>query len=312
MTLSIVYNNVVCDSTLAPGWGMGCVIEGLDKTILFDTGGQGAALLSNMRKMGIRPGDIDLVFLSHIHGDHTGGLWAFLDANSDVTVYLPASFPSGFKEQLIDRGARVVEVSGPKEVFPGVYTTGALGTFIEEQALVMRSAAGSVIVTGCAHPGVVAIAEKATQILDGGIYLVTGGFHLGGASDEEIQRIVKELKALGVQRIGPSHCTGERALRHFKSAWDQDFIEGGCGATITVPITHTSEIIKDTNIFYREASFHGTEEILSILRECGFENFEEVQTIFGDLSEIHEVQEFEEGYGKGGFVVVYSEKQQKI
>jgi 7,8-dihydropterin-6-yl-methyl-4-(beta-D-ribofuranosyl)aminobenzene 5'-phosphate synthase len=242
MTLSIVYNNVVCDSTLIPGWGMGCVIEGLDKTILFDTGGEGAALLSNMRKMGIRPGDIDLVFLSHIHGDHTGGLWAFLDANPDVTVYLPASFPYGFKEHVTDSGARVVEVSGPEEVLHGVYTTGELGTFIKEQALVMRSAAGSVIVTGCAHPGVVAMAEKATQILDGGIYLITGGFHLGGASNEEIQGIMKELKALGVHRIGPSHCTGERAMKLFRSAWGQDFIEGGCGATITVPITHASEM----------------------------------------------------------------------
>jgi len=240
MTIRIVYNNVAYDKELTCGWGMGCVIEGLEKTILFDTGGDGMVLLSNMERMGIDPGGIDIVVLSHIHGDHTGGLRAFLNSNPDVTVYLPSSFPSGFKHEVHRQGARIVEVSNPVEIFPDVYSTGELGAGIREQALILRGAEGLAIVTGCAHPGVVTIARKAVQILDEKIYLITGGFHLGGASDREVQRIIGELKALKVAKIAPSHCTGGSAIESFRNAWGQNFLEGGCGAQITVPLAKSS------------------------------------------------------------------------
>jgi 7,8-dihydropterin-6-yl-methyl-4-(beta-D-ribofuranosyl)aminobenzene 5'-phosphate synthase len=236
MTIHIVYNNVAYDQALSCRWGMGCVIEGFEKTILFDTGGDGAALLSNMERMGIDPGGIEVVVLSHIHGDHTGGLQDFLSSNSDVVVYVPSSFPSSFKRNVTSRGARVVEVSKPTEILPNVYSTGELGTWIKEQALVLRGAEGLVVVTGCAHPGVVVIAERAVQILDQEIYLITGGFHLGGASGREIERIVSALQVLGVRKIAPSHCTGETATQAFKQAWGRNFLEGGCGARITVPL----------------------------------------------------------------------------
>lgn len=62
-----------------------------------------------------------------------------------------------------------------------------------------------------------------------------GGFHLGGSSDAGIQAIIQRLKALGVSKVAPSHCTGENAIRMFRGAWPKDFIEGGLGAVIEVP-----------------------------------------------------------------------------
>jgi len=236
MTIHIVYNNVASDPALSCRWGMGCVIEGFEKTILFDTGGDGQTLLYNMEKMGIDPGGIDVVVLSHIHGDHTGGLQGFLSANPAVVVYVPASFPLSFKRSVTGRGARIVEVSKHAEILPNVYSTGELGTGIKEQALVLRGGEGLVVVTGCAHPGIVAIAKKAEQIFSQEIYLITGGFHLGGGSGREIERIVKELWAMGVRKIAPSHCTGETATEAFKLAWGSNFLDGGCGARITVPL----------------------------------------------------------------------------
>lgn len=56
--------------------------------------------MGNMEKMGINSGNIDVVFLSHIHGDHVRGLKKFLEVNPDVTVYLPESFPEGFKDEV--------------------------------------------------------------------------------------------------------------------------------------------------------------------------------------------------------------------
>ena len=235
MTVRIVFNNVPYDNELICDWGMGCVIEGLEKTILFDTGGNGRILLSNMERMGIDPESIDIVVLSHIHSDHTGGLTSLLEINPDVTVYVPISFPSDFKRVVCSQGARIVEISEPVEIMTDVYSTGELGTLIKEQSLILKGEEGLTIVTGCAHPGVITIAKRALQLLDDEIYLIVGGFHLGGATEKEIKRIIAELQELGVKMIAPSHCTGEKAIKMFRDAWNQNFIEGGCGADISIP-----------------------------------------------------------------------------
>lgn len=61
---------------------------------------------------------------------------------------------------------------------------------------------------------------------------------------------------------------------------------------------------KDDNVFYRPARFFSTKEVLDLLEEAGFSGFECVQTVFGPLDEVTREQEFSEGYGEGGFVVI--------
>lgn len=65
---------------------------------------------------------------------------------------------------------------------------------------------------------------------------------------------------------------------------------------------------KGNNIFYKDAHFHSTEELLELLKKYKFKNIEVVQTVFGNLSEINEVQDFKKGYGKGGFAVIKAKK----
>ncbi|MGM0496228.1 MAG: class I SAM-dependent methyltransferase [Bacillota bacterium] len=65
---------------------------------------------------------------------------------------------------------------------------------------------------------------------------------------------------------------------------------------------------KDENIFYKDAEFHSAEEVLSLLEKNGFKNIEVVQTVFGNLEDINSIQNYKEGYGKGGFVVIKAEK----
>ena len=61
---------------------------------------------------------------------------------------------------------------------------------------------------------------------------------------------------------------------------------------------------KDKNIFYREAAFYSTKELLrDIMQDHGFKKPEMIQTVFGKLSENEVVQSFKEGYGEGGFVL---------
>jgi len=232
LRLHVVFNNVPYKAGLKTGWGFSCLIEGLEKTVLFDTGGNGDILLSNMRQLGLDAEAVDVVALSHIHGDHTGGVGAFLARNPDVTVYMPESFPASFQQDVIHLGAAVDTVSGPRQLLDSVHSTGEMGWSVKEQALIVDTPRGFIVITGCAHPSVADMAERAHQYLGKKIYLLMGGFHLGGRTDAEIRTIIKRLKAVGVEKVAPSHCTGDNAIRMFRDEWKDDFIEGGLGAII--------------------------------------------------------------------------------
>jgi 7,8-dihydropterin-6-yl-methyl-4-(beta-D-ribofuranosyl)aminobenzene 5'-phosphate synthase len=63
---------------------------------------------------------------------------------------------------------------------------------------------------------------------------VLGGFHLGSASDTRINQIITELQRLGVNKVAPCHCTGDRAIGMFRNAFGEDFIRVGVGAVISI------------------------------------------------------------------------------
>ena len=232
--LQVVFNNVPYQKGLETSWGFACLVERPDTTLLFDTGDNGDILLSNLQQLGRDPGAVRAIVLSHFHWDHTGGLEAFLERNPDVTVYMPASFPEEFQRAVASFGATVVTVSGPQQLMDRTYSTGEMGAAIREQSLVLDTPEGLVVITGCAHPGVADIAERAKTEFKKGLYLVMGGFHLGGWGEDEIQGVIQRLQDLGVRKVAPSHCTGDRAIRMFREAWGEDFVEGGLGARITL------------------------------------------------------------------------------
>jgi 7,8-dihydropterin-6-yl-methyl-4-(beta-D-ribofuranosyl)aminobenzene 5'-phosphate synthase len=113
-----------------------------------------------------------------------------------------------------------------------------MGDGIKEQALILDTSKGLVIITGCAHPDVTQIVAAARSYLQKKVYLLMGGFHLLGKDKAGIQAIIHNLKSQGVEKVAPSHCTGNKAIALFREAWDDDFIEGGCGAVIELPKPH--------------------------------------------------------------------------
>jgi 7,8-dihydropterin-6-yl-methyl-4-(beta-D-ribofuranosyl)aminobenzene 5'-phosphate synthase len=213
------------DTALMTAWGFACMVETEVGTVLFDTGGDGGRLLKNMERLGLDPLSVDAVVLSHIHGDHTGGLMRLLDTDVQPTVYVLASFPAAFKDAVRAR-TELVEVSEPLEILPGIHTTGQLGAYIKEQALVVETAQGTVVLTGCSHPGVVEMVRGAKKVVEGEIVLVTGGFHLIEASRAQLTSIISDLRGLGVQQAAPSHCSGDLAMEMFADAFDTDFVAG--------------------------------------------------------------------------------------
>ena len=234
LTLITVYDNNLYDSRLKTGWGFSCLAKTKDRTILFDTGADSLTLLANMEKLGLKPKEIDFVVLSHIHGDHVDGLWGLLEKNNQLKIFIPASFPDSFREKIEAYGATYQDVKGAIRLMEKIYSTGELGMAVREQALVIETERGLVVLTGCAHPGVVNLVRKAKEYVGKEIYLVLGGFHLGSTPDKEIRQIIVELKNLGVKKIAPCHCSGDRARQLFKESFGEDYLENGVGRIINL------------------------------------------------------------------------------
>ena len=235
LRITVVYNNVPYAPELTTAWGFAAVVETGRETVLFDTGGDGPTLLANMQHLGIDPSSIGAVVLSHIHGDHTGGLADLLDRQPNVTVYMPQSFPAVFRRAVERRGAHVEAVTEARRLVANLHTTGEMGVGTDEQALIVDTAAGLVLITGCAHPGIVDIAQAARTYRRNDIYLLMGGFHLDKQSQGSLRTTLQALRDQGVRKVAPSHCTGDEAIALFRKQWGSDFIEGGCGAVIENP-----------------------------------------------------------------------------
>jgi 7,8-dihydropterin-6-yl-methyl-4-(beta-D-ribofuranosyl)aminobenzene 5'-phosphate synthase len=234
VTITTVYDNHPYVEGLVSSWGFSCVVQGLEKTILFDTGGDGGILLANMKQLALDPKIVQIVVLSHLHGDHTGGLTDFLQVNPQVTVYLLDSFAEHLKREIRERGAQVVTVEESVEICQGAFLTGEMGTAIREQALVLKTSQGLVIITGCAHPGIVDVVSKGQEIGKLPLYLVMGGFHLFGASRPRVREILSQFRDLGVIKVSPCHCTGSEAISMFAETYGQGYIQNGTGQVITV------------------------------------------------------------------------------
>jgi 7,8-dihydropterin-6-yl-methyl-4-(beta-D-ribofuranosyl)aminobenzene 5'-phosphate synthase len=233
--LLIVYDNYTLKKALTPAWGFSCLVILPQYQILFDTGGDPSILLKNMHELNLDLQKIDAVVLSHVHGDHVGGVSGFLEQRQNITVYLPESFPRNFKEALRQMETTVEEIGGPQMIHPGVYTTGELGYGLKEQSLVLKTRRGLIIITGCAHPGIVEIVEHATAVFKEEVYLLIGGFHLMGYSTSELNRIAKRLDALKVEKIAPCHCSGDEAREFFKGYYKDNYITCAAGLALTLP-----------------------------------------------------------------------------
>lgn len=232
MAITVVYDDHPLDKRLRTGFGFACIIRKPSHTILFDTGGRGELLLSNLAAVGIQPEQIDSVVLSHVHGDHTGGLRALLQAHGKLKVFMPRAFPSRLKADARSLGATVVETKDPCQVCPGAWTTGVLKRGVEEQGLYLTTSKGLVVVTGCAHPGIVNMTEAARRHANEPVFAVLGGFHMSSASAEQIRRVMEDLRQLGVDQVGPCHCSGDRTRRLMKEGFGRGYLPCGVGTRL--------------------------------------------------------------------------------
>jgi len=231
--ISVLYDNIQYDRRCATAWGYAALIERGEHIYLFDTGGDGPTLLGNMRQLGVDLARVEAVILSHAHGDHTGGLIDLLRTGIEPPVYLLPSFPAELKSA-VARMTEVIEVAPGQAIGAGVYVTGEVHGTVPEQAAIVTSDSGLVVLTGCAHPGVVTLVDRAKTLVGESVHLVMGGFHLASTSSERVESIATDLLGLGFGMVAPSHCTGEAALAAFGARFGARFVESGAGRVVLV------------------------------------------------------------------------------
>lgn len=234
VTVKVIYDNYVKVEGMKEDWGYSIYIEGLDKEILFDTGTKPDIFESNFKKLGIDADRIYFLVLSHEHGDHTGGIPAFVKMKKGIPVVIPQSFSDEFKKEMVESGLIPLLVSKPAMICNNLWTSGEFEYQIPEQALVLNTKKGLVVMTGCSHPGITEMLKQIKSDFNKNIYMVFGGFHLLNKSEKEMDSIISEMKALGVIKCGATHCTGDKQITMFRKSFGGNYFELGVGNTIII------------------------------------------------------------------------------
>lgn len=215
--------------------------------ILFDCG-QSDATLKNAGYLGIAAEKTEAVVISHGHYDHAGGYRAFAEGGCTGTVYTGPGFflrklsrkgdalrdlSAGFDRAYLRKiGIRHRQVEGILELLPGAWLVGGFprrcgfetiperflrqtpegllpDDFSDEICMVFQIRGGLAVLVGCAHPGIVNMLTHVGQRLGQPVLAVFGGSHLVEADEDRIRATMEALEALGVTRLGLSHCSGE-------------------------------------------------------------------------------------------------------
>jgi 7,8-dihydropterin-6-yl-methyl-4-(beta-D-ribofuranosyl)aminobenzene 5'-phosphate synthase len=247
-------------------------LAGVDSKFLMDAGPGPDIAIRNADLINKDLKNIDSIMLSHGHYDHTGALLQFLRHIGHPTpilahpkvfnpkfAYKPALRPIGieFDQSAIKAaGGELLLTRDSITLLNGVISSGEIlrktyfentpgfwtvecNHFIEDiinddQALSINvKDKGLVILTGCAHAGIVNTVRHVKRITGiKKVYAIVGGFHLEQANDERIQKTIKEFTEIGLNRIYPCHCTGKKAISQFAKSFGDFCIPLNTGNSI--------------------------------------------------------------------------------
>lgn len=244
--------------------GLSFYVETDRHKLLVDTGATDM-FLRNAKKLGVDLSEIDIVVLSHGHYDHSGGIISFSKINSSAKIYMRDNVDGEYynlkddKEKYIgiDKSimelAQCVYVAGDTKIDDELFIfTGIRGnkypakgnlmlkekkedsfiqdTFTHEQFLVISCESKHILISGCAHNGIINILDRYYEIFNGYPDIVISGFHMIQSeeySDEDISRIentaVELIKTEALFYSG--HCTGQAAFDVMKKIMGDKLIQ---------------------------------------------------------------------------------------
>lgn len=248
LKITVLSENTTRSQDFISEHGLALHIEADSHKILFDTGASDN-FLKNAEKLNLALTDTATVILSHGHYDHTGGLQyvygkqihchpdlfipkykttdqkeytyigneyirCFYENNNRITFRLHQTttelFPgfwliTDFKKE--PQKPYFYKRTGPQEYLPD--------DFSDELALAIQTSKGLVIITGCAHSGIINIIDKGIAITgEKHIHMLLGGFHLSKESSSKVREVANKINDYTIQNIGISHCTGKELSQY--------------------------------------------------------------------------------------------------
>jgi 7,8-dihydropterin-6-yl-methyl-4-(beta-D-ribofuranosyl)aminobenzene 5'-phosphate synthase len=268
--VTVLVENSVHGRDLMAEHGLAFHIQVGTDRLLFDTG-QSALLAHNATRVGVDLSRLGAMALSHGHYDHSGGLRAVWKLAPNTPLYAhPAVLTRRFV-RIPDGTCRAVGITKPNleaiqahgqwvhhatattAVMPGFFLTGEIprttdfedvgdpfvldetGTvpdlLADDQALFFDTRDGVVVLTGCAHAGIVNTLRQVRRLTrDRPLHALLGGMHLRSAGPERMTNTVEALRTLGVERLGPAHCTGAAATAHLWHEFPQACVTCAVGS----------------------------------------------------------------------------------
>jgi len=249
MEIKVLMENNTKDARFKVEHGLSLYVESLGKKVLFDTG-QSSAFVENAKLMGVSLEKVDFLVISHGHYDHTGGLKAFLELNKKAVVYIQKSAFNSYFSDKGEKGIRFIGVDtenldlnrficidGDYNISDNFRLINKLSSkvlvsisnntllkkddsgvfvkddFMHEQNLLIKEGDKQVLITGCAHRGIVNIIKQAELYCGGPLTAVLGGFHLSSPargtceSDSLIDGVADFLNQRPTKYF-TGHCTG--------------------------------------------------------------------------------------------------------
>jgi len=162
------------------------------------------------------------------------------------------------REKLEEMGVKIEEIESEREILPGTYITGLIKMetpyekipetllvekegkierdYFEEERAIFFSVKGKglVIISGCAHRGIVNTVKQVIKLTGiKKIHAIIGGFHLMGASEERILKTIEDLKTLSPKYLIPMHCTGLEPYFLFSQTIKENLMLNTVGTTYT-------------------------------------------------------------------------------
>jgi 7,8-dihydropterin-6-yl-methyl-4-(beta-D-ribofuranosyl)aminobenzene 5'-phosphate synthase len=264
-------DNSVARDGLKAGHGLSMLLRTSVGSIIFDCG-DSAETWENADTMGVDLTEVCCVALSHGHYDHTNGLPALLQRlGGAMVIGHPAIFeprwadrregereyigPPASRGELEAMGAMFELSADSVAVAPDVITTGEVprvselapesphllverdgrvteDDFVDDLSLTARMEDGNVLLTGCAHAGLVNIVARATELTGRCPVAVAGGTHLARETEERIALVAEDIHERGVRQIVPMHCSGERGAELLEKHFAGETLRAGVGSTI--------------------------------------------------------------------------------
>lgn len=269
VSITILVENTTPVPNLIGEYGFSCLITIDDRSLLFDTGSAGA-LFHNSKALGIKLEEIEDVVISHGHFDHTGSLLPLLEQYGKKKIYahsrllLPRLFPlnngrlkkigSPFShEELEQAGAEFVFIDNFTEIRSGVYISGEIprnndyedtgGDFRvedngkvqgdkleDDMALIIDHPEGLIIISGCAHSGLINTIDHAIRVTGKSkILAYIGGTHLFNATPMRIDQTVTALQSYDINKLIVAHCTGFYAAARLYNQLGAMVVKGETG-----------------------------------------------------------------------------------